>query len=227
MTYRLYRKEGFANADALNGGMSMSDAAAILSGESVDVSGGWAQDAAFPLEDVRELGQYVVDKYGLNPQMVLSMLNSIYNYDTALIYDDSTNAYDLKQRALNRFNNPVAREAAKKLWNYLRQKVHQGTTKPARLSGAQRAARRAQAQASRNTRYNVLRPAGYKWYGSNPYVMENGRSRRAGAYKGLMYRYNRPARIPATQRYGALTDQIVYPPEAVAAAAAAAAENME
>lgn len=222
MTYRLYRKEGFANADALNGGMSMADAAAILSGENTDISGGWAQDAPFPAGDVQEIADYTVSKYNLPPALVGSMLQEIYRYDTALIYDDSTSAYDIKQNVLNHFG-PAGRAAASKLWTYLRSKVHQGMTKPVRLSSAQRAARKQAAANARLAKYKLLRPPNLNWYGSNPYVTLNGQSHRYGSYKGLMYKYNRPARIPAAARYAILgtNSPASYP------AAAAAADDME
>lgn len=114
-----------------------------------------------------------------------------FAYDTAL----ATGNTELR----NDVNDVLAwaddAKASRKAFNYIRRRVHRGTTRKTRRTRAQRISSLMQSISNRNAKRAFLTSPGTSWVGSDPII---GRSR-SGAYSGLSA-LTRPlnAPIPST-----------------------------
>lgn len=158
----MYRQlRGLYNAAALNGGMGIRSVMRRL-------RGGWARDAVWNADEgAVRLARDVENKYGLPAGTLDETMNNIHTYDTFLIYANPKGAKDFK-------DSLQMTPAQKKIWTYLRTKIHRG--------GTRRTITRAMKDEARNQRaQNLWALQQGNWYGSDPYV--NGELARR--YAGL------------------------------------------
>lgn len=205
---------------SLYGGMGIGDAFASL-------SGGWAApDDLDPYQTatVDNGGEYVTGLYASNPGLetfvntieykfpnsgntVNTFIPRIYAYDTLLMQGKAADAAALKRLF-------VGDDAAKrKVWSYLRRKIHLGGSRPLRLTRAQRKERsdRFAAKVASNRTYLGLPTTA--WFGSNPYG-DDGKL--PGRYTGLTVHQlsaeEKAARTPYAARYGSYLTPFGYEP---------------
>lgn len=207
MSYRQLR--GLYNTAALSGGVTMEDVAAnadqldfepmediAVPAEPVEESGGWDLSLGFDpnADGLAALMAEIAGKYNLNPDVVERYAGNIYRYDTALANNDAQTAYNLKANTI--LTSPIRR----KFWNYLRNRIHMGDSRPPKMTKAARRQRAQAAALARTNRQQALARVNFPWYGSNPY---NQQGKRSGNYRGLAY-WRPRNRTPAAQVYANL-----------------------
>lgn len=215
----MYRQlRGYYNGAALNGGMGIRAAMKRL-------RGGWDTNVTWDKQPgAVKLVTDIEDKFILQHGTLHDIVDKIYVYDTLLARGQPKEARDLK-KSLN------LTEAGKKVWTYLRTKIHRGGTYKTTTKAMKEAADRRR-KANRDWMLN----AANSWVGSDPYDDDGNLARR---YVGLnVFRpkkgtpgyvnYRSPGRMPM---YQWLRDRGVALPEevraAMAAAPSAAADNIE
>lgn len=218
---------------SLYGGMGIGDAFASL-------SGGWAAPSdlePYKTASAAKGAELLSGMYANEPGLetfisgleyrfpgsgntVNTFLPRIYAYDTMLMQGKAADAAALKRLF-------VGDDAAKrKVWSYLRKKVHQGTSKPPRLTRAQRKARSAAFDIRVGNNRLYLRDAEHPWFGSNPYGNDG---KLPGRYTGLtahkLSKEERALRTPYGQIYGDLLIPFGYARSAGPATAAASVKQ--
>ena len=176
----------YYNRAALMGGMSMADALAQLGG----TEGGWRLPSKTVIEGFmndpakwdglrQATTQFnAVSRFVIPPKELERALAAAFGYDSLLAQGEPGLARSLKQQYCD---NP----AHKTVFNYVRRKMHAGTSKPQRMTKAQRDALRTAALERRLAAQERLGAPDFGWFGSNQYSGVG--SRLTGNYKGLWF----------------------------------------
>lgn len=182
MAWRQMR--GLYNGAALQGGMSMSEAANAL-------FGGWdTASTTMPVNGgLTALATSTAQRYNIPIENINAMLQDIYTYDTYLASGDPLQAAEHKRALVDQYGDNVLKKLAyQKLWNYLRTKVHRGASKRPKISKARREEMKTAAALRARERAQFLSLADTPWFGSDPW---NKQGKSSGRYVGLSA-YSRP-----------------------------------
>ena len=212
----------YYNSAALEGGMSISDAFSAINGGWAFTPGKmWNGYQLYTLSNADRSGvlqvmQKVAKKFAINnnARTILSeLIQAIFTYDTYLVQGKTSLAHDLKYAIIAQ--NPAVYE---KLWTYLRNKLHKGTSKHQETTKEQRRARKAAAAKRLASLRGYLARPSTNWVGSGPY---------SGVWYNVIPRYKGLASPWGLQHgrqiYGDVMTRRWRPAAAAAAAAAAPA----
>lgn len=163
----------YYNSAALEGGMSIADAFSAINGGWAFTPGKmWNGYQLYTLSKADRSGvlqvmQKVAKKFAINnnARTILSeLIQAIFTYDTYLVQGKTSLAHDLKYAIIAQ--NPAVYE---KLWTYLRNKMHKGTSTHEKTTKATRLAHKvAAAKRLASLRGYLARPS-TNWVGSGPY----------------------------------------------------------
>ena len=164
----------YYNSAALSGGMSVADAFNAFNGgwEMVE-SGNWngfpvyapdQAEAARVQQVLNEIGK----KYTIHPSRLEALNNLvriIFSYDSYLMHGRPEDAHNLKEQYIAAMDQP---DVVKKLWTYIRGKMHKGFSTHPKITKTMRAQRKADVNRLRAEARALLKQS--PWVGSSPYV---------------------------------------------------------
>jgi hypothetical protein len=168
----------------LQGGWQVSDQALQYSlnffglppsPEKANLAGAWLEQNITP--ELSAVIEDITSRYNIADMRHLAeVLWYVYIYDTFLANGSTQAAWTLLQQVSG---SPLE----KRIFDYVRRKVHLGTSRPQKMTKSQREARTQAFYNAVTQRRNFLRQPGTLWVGSNPYIGQGHRT--ASTYRGL------------------------------------------
>lgn len=164
----------YYNSAALSGGMSVADAFnAFNGGWEIVESGNWNgypvyapdQTEAARIQNIlNEIGK----KYTIDPNRrdaLNNLVRIIFTYDSYLMNGRPEDAHNLKTAYISGMDQP---EVVKKLWTYIRSRMHKGFSTHPKITKLMRENRKFQVNKLRADARALLKRS--PWVGSAPYV---------------------------------------------------------